>query len=931
MGKGKGGKGKDEWKGEGGKGRYDRYDRFKGEGRGAPASPFAAGVAAAPLLAVPQFADGSWGKELSGGLHAFDRGHILFSTKELYFEVLGQCSVHLAVPAPTKIDGRDRQEFANSGPVELAGRSFRNLQELRTEIVTLRKAHSNPPRRLEPAAERLMRSVFEHHPQATEKLKDLQFIQVASNPQSDDPTDVTFFVMRNEQDGDDVSYVKCLRAMVTKEGEQMLPLATLSHDHGLNLRVASGNVQIGPSSQGFGVRVDLERLALSVHLTEGLRGPWQLELGRQHSDLPHVPLRVVVEVAEGEAAAIRWAAPFDFAQPGTGQELALPALEDQRRPEELKRSLEAMMKDQNIPGDLSSLSMEELQRIALQIVVKGLGASLHVTRSAGACAVQNQSLLRIAREQGMELTCQQLQDARHELQKVKEERDTAEATLNQLREEIAVLRRKVTQVEGERAAPVLPDAPPRRPQAPRATEAAATELAELRRKLQVELPDPAGSMLRNSLKLMSSELYSGPSRALWELLQNADDCSYDQAAELQIEHVGNDLWIEYNERGFSWEDVEALCSGVALIRFLWKRTPRLIDLEESWGMLNSESLRKFDPATTKFKHCLWQHWLEIARDTSTLRISEATRFILLKKGDRGLVSGLSLIGDSFPDNFYGAFQNALRLWDVRPNIQRHNVSHVLLSLDWERQEGLASLENLQEKTKRQAPSPFMALQPQEVAQMVQVQLRLSYLGVAEVQEPINMACVEVLAELLECKLKILAQLGAQMSGFEGDGFFFDETAPCPLPHVTPQQFLATTALPRPLPERGTAVYLPLRRDFPELLNEIVPESLLFLRRLHQVTVGHQSFSLRHENNGHSTLLVADSSGTKDLQRATALSWAHGPQCQCHRFVMGCGASAGPGKPPDPPSETEKATERKADRSEDKKAAQLENKDRLDRL
>ena len=43
--------------------------------------------------------------------------------------------------------------------------------------------------------------------------------------------------------------------------------------------------------------------------------------------------------------------------------------------------------------------------------------------------------------------------------------------------------------------------------------------------------------------------------------------------------------------------------------------------------------------------------------------------------------------------------------------------------------------------------------------------------------------------------------------------------------------------------------------------------------------------------------------------------------------MGCGASAKPTKPPDPPSETEKA-ERKADHSEDKKAAQLENKDRL---
>ena len=41
---------------------------------------------------------------------------------------------------------------------------------------------------------------------------------------------------------------------------------------------------------------------------------------------------------------------------------------------------------------------------------------------------------------------------------------------------------------------------------------------------------------------MSSELYSGPSRALWELLQNADDCSYDQEAEIQIEQIGNDLW-----------------------------------------------------------------------------------------------------------------------------------------------------------------------------------------------------------------------------------------------------------------------------------------------------------------------------------------------------------------------------------------------------
>ena len=254
---------------------------------------------------------------------------------------------------------------------------------------------------------------------------------------------------------------------------------------------------------------------------------------------------------------------------------------------------------------------------------RSLGASLRVTRSASACAVQNQSLLRIAREQGMELTCQQLQDARTEqlgpcpwwsngtffststclawcylrvvglpckmegfwgfpcrcrtgiadlngshlrpaqrLQKVKEERYTAEATLNQLREEMAVLRRKVTQVEGvgsgsrphktsnlpkktpkmfvsfdpqpifasfltnflvvfscfpqltssfgglwtapgEREAPVVPDAPRRAPQAA-GCAVAATELEELRRKLQAELPELAGSMLRNSLMLGKS-------------------------------------------------------------------------------------------------------------------------------------------------------------------------------------------------------------------------------------------------------------------------------------------------------------------------------------------------------------------------------------------------------------------------------------------
>ena len=43
-----------------------------------------------------------------------------------------------------------------------------------------------------------------------------------------------------------------------------------------------------------------------------------------------------------------------------------------------------------------------------------------------------------------------------------------------------------------------------------------------------------------------------------------------------------------------------------------------------------------------------------------------------------------------------------------------------------------------------------------------------------------------------------------------------------------------------------------------------------------------------------------------------------------QVVMGCGASAGTKKPPDPPADDSAA--KKVDRSEDKKAAQLENKD-----
>ena len=46
------------------------------------------------------------------------------------------------------------------------------------------------------------------------------------------------------------------------------------------------------------------------------------------------------------------------------------------------------------------------------------------------------------------------------------------------------------------------------------------------------------------------EMYSGPSRSFWELLQNADDCCYEETPGLKVIHaLGEYLWLEYNEVG----------------------------------------------------------------------------------------------------------------------------------------------------------------------------------------------------------------------------------------------------------------------------------------------------------------------------------------------------------------------------------------------
>ena len=58
-----------------------------------------------------------------------------------------------------------------------------------------------------------MKEIFSYHPRAARKLKGVLFTQVGPSAKSNDPTHLTFSVMRSEHDGEDISYMSCLRRL----------------------------------------------------------------------------------------------------------------------------------------------------------------------------------------------------------------------------------------------------------------------------------------------------------------------------------------------------------------------------------------------------------------------------------------------------------------------------------------------------------------------------------------------------------------------------------------------------------------------------------------------------------------------------------------------------------------------------------------------
>ena len=67
--------------------------------------------------------------------------------------------------------------------------------------------------------------------------------------------------------------------------------------------------------------------------------------------------------------------------------------------------------------------------------------------------------------------------------------------------------------------------------------------------------------IRNSLKTLSGQIYSARTRILYEIIQNADDCSFDDGVkpELLFESSDDALVAWHNESGFQPKDLYALC------------------------------------------------------------------------------------------------------------------------------------------------------------------------------------------------------------------------------------------------------------------------------------------------------------------------------------------------------------------------------------
>ena len=145
-------------------------------------------------------------------------------------------------------------------PARVAGRDFKSVNHLLQEIVEIRSLYntSDGSGRLSPDHEKLMKAVFSYHPDAERKLQGMQFIKVGPNSRSHKPDDSCFCIMTSAEDGDDISYMKCLRrlselAVQEAPGEHVVPIAAVTSKYeGVCVQIGTFDVLVEPGSpRGF--------------------------------------------------------------------------------------------------------------------------------------------------------------------------------------------------------------------------------------------------------------------------------------------------------------------------------------------------------------------------------------------------------------------------------------------------------------------------------------------------------------------------------------------------------------------------------------------------------------------------------------------------------------------------------------------------------
>jgi len=108
----------------------------------------------------------------------------------------------------------------------------------------------------------------------------------------------------------------------------------------------------------------------------------------------------------------------------------------------------------------------------------------------------------------------------------------------------------------------------------------------------------------------------------------------------------------------------------------------LTSLVESWSVMKLEPLRypKSGAGLQTFKHSMCQYWMDIARARATSIISrDVSPIALIKRDVRGMVSGSSIMGRSFPFNVGRDLIQSLELQVTRPNFDWAQVARVLVS------------------------------------------------------------------------------------------------------------------------------------------------------------------------------------------------------------------------------------------------------------